>query len=38
MDLAVKLMNGEPITKEVLTNESVFFPDKAAELLPTRKY
>jgi galactofuranose transport system substrate-binding protein len=38
MDLAVKLMNKEPITKEVLTNESVFFPDKAAELLPTRKY
>jgi len=38
MDLAVKLMNKEAITKEVLTNESVFFPDKAAELLPTRKY
>jgi len=38
MDLAVKLMNKEPITKEVLTNESVFFPDKAAELLPSRKY
>ena len=38
MDLAVKLMNGEKITKEVLTEESVFFPDKAQELLPTRKY
>jgi galactofuranose transport system substrate-binding protein len=38
MDLAVKLMNGEPIVKEVLTNESVFFPDKAQELLPSRKY
>jgi simple sugar transport system substrate-binding protein len=38
MELALKLMNGEAITKEVLTNESVFYPDKAAELLPTRQY
>jgi simple sugar transport system substrate-binding protein len=38
MDLALKLMNGQPIVKEVLTNESVYYPDKAAELLPTRKY
>jgi len=38
MELALKLMNGESITKEVLTNESVFYPDKAAELLPTRQY
>lgn len=38
MELALKLMNGEPITKEVLTIESVFYPDKAAELLPTRQY
>jgi len=38
MDLALKLMNGEPIVKEVLTDESVYYPDKAAELLPTRKY
>ena len=38
MDLALKLMNGEAITKEVLTNESVYYPDKAAELLPTRQY
>jgi galactofuranose transport system substrate-binding protein len=38
MDLALKLMNGQPITKEVLTNESVYYPDKAAELLPTRQY
>ena len=38
MDLAVKLMNGEEITKEVLTEESVYFPENAAELLPTRKY
>jgi ABC-type sugar transport system substrate-binding protein len=38
MDLALKLMNGQEITKEALTDESVYYPDKAAELLPTRKY
>jgi galactofuranose transport system substrate-binding protein len=37
-DMALKLMNGQPIDKEVLTNETVYYPDKAAELLPTRKY
>jgi simple sugar transport system substrate-binding protein len=37
-EMALKLMNGEKIDAEVLTNETVFFPDKAAELLPTRKY
>jgi galactofuranose transport system substrate-binding protein len=38
MELALKLMNGEPIEKEVLTIESVFYPDKAKELLPSRQY
>jgi simple sugar transport system substrate-binding protein len=37
-ELALKLMNGETIEREILTNESVFYPDKAAELLPSRKY
>ena len=37
-DMALKLMNGQPIDHEVLTNETVYYPDKAAELLPTRKY
>ncbi len=37
-DMALKLMNGETIEREVLTNETVFYPDKAKELLPTRKY
>jgi galactofuranose transport system substrate-binding protein len=37
-DMALKLMNGETIEREILTNESVFYPDKASELLPTRKY
>jgi galactofuranose transport system substrate-binding protein len=38
MDLALKLMNGQAIEKEALTDEGVFYPDKAAELLPTRQY
>ena len=38
MDLGLKLMNGEQIVKEALTDESTYYPDKAAELLPTRKY
>ncbi len=37
-DMALKLMNGETIDREILTNETVYYPDKAAELLPTRKY
>ncbi len=37
-DMALKLMNGEKIEREILTEESVFYPDKATELLPTRKY
>ncbi|HMN59070.1 MAG TPA: ABC transporter substrate-binding protein [Anaerolinea sp.] len=37
-DLALKLMNGEKIEREILTDESVYYPDKAAELLPSRQY
>jgi len=37
-EMALKLMNGQPIDKNVLTNETVYYPDKAAELLPTRQY
>jgi len=37
-EMALKLMNGETIDREVLTNETVYYPDKAKELLPTRKY
>src|SRR5689334_10831760 len=37
-DMALKLVNGQPVDKEVLTNETVYYPDKAKELLPTRKY
>ena len=38
MDLGLKLMNGQPIVKEALTDESVYYPDNASELLPTRQY
>lgn len=38
MELALKLMNGETIAKEALTDESVYYPDKAKELLPSRQY
>jgi ABC-type sugar transport system substrate-binding protein len=37
-EMALKLMNGQAIDKNVLTNETVYYPDKAADLLPTRKY
>ena len=38
LEMALKLMNGEPVDKNVLTNETVYYPDKAAELLPSRQY
>lgn len=38
MELALKLMNGETVAKEALTDESVYYPDKAKELLPSRQY
>ncbi len=37
-EMALKIMNGQPVDANVLTNETVYYPDKAAELLPTRKY
>jgi ABC-type sugar transport system substrate-binding protein len=37
-DMGLKIMNGEPVDPETLTNETVYYPDKAAELLPTRQY
>lgn len=37
-DMALQLMNGETIDREVLTNETVYYPDNAAELLPSRQY
>lgn len=37
-EMALALMNGETIDAEVLTNETVYYPDEAADLLPSRKY
>ena len=38
MEMALKLVNGEKVDPETLTNETVYYPDKAAELLPSRQY
>jgi simple sugar transport system substrate-binding protein len=37
-EMALKLINGEAVEPETLTNETVYYPDNAAELLPSRKY
>lgn len=37
-ELALNLMNGESIDREILTNETVYYPDEAADLLPSRQY
>ncbi len=37
-EMALKIMNGQSVDKNVLTNETVYYPDNAAELLPTRQY
>jgi simple sugar transport system substrate-binding protein len=38
MEMSLKLANGEKVDAETLTNESVYYPDKAKELLPSRQY
>jgi len=38
LEMALKIMNGEMVDANVLTNETVYYPDNAKELLPTRKY
>jgi simple sugar transport system substrate-binding protein len=37
-EMALALINGEPVEPETLTNETVYYPDNAAELLPSRQY
>jgi ABC-type sugar transport system substrate-binding protein len=37
-EMSLKIMNGQSIDKSVLTNETVYYPDNAAELLPSRQY
>ncbi|MFL7791967.1 MAG: ABC transporter substrate-binding protein [Anaerolineae bacterium] len=37
-EVALQVVNGEQVSKWIPSEESVFFPDDAAEILPTRKY
>jgi simple sugar transport system substrate-binding protein len=37
-ELALKVANGEAVPKRIPSIESIFFPDNAAQILPTRKY
>jgi galactofuranose transport system substrate-binding protein len=37
-DLSLKVVNGEEVPRWVPSDESVYYPDDAAEVLPTRKY
>ena len=37
-ELALKVVNGQPVPKWVPSIETVFFPEDAIEVLPTRKY
>jgi ABC-type sugar transport system substrate-binding protein len=37
-ELALKVVNGEPVSKWVPSIEGIFYPNNAAEILPTRKY
>jgi galactofuranose transport system substrate-binding protein len=38
LELALKVANGESIPKWIPSQEEIFFPHNAAEILPTRKY
>jgi ABC-type sugar transport system substrate-binding protein len=37
-DLALKVVNGEAVPKRIKSEESIFFPDDAAEVMETRIY
>lgn len=37
-ELALKVVNGEPVPKWIPSKESVYYPENAREVLPTRKY
>ncbi len=37
-ELALKVVNGEPVPKWVYSKESVFLPENAKDILPTRRY
>ncbi len=37
-ELALKIVNGEEVPKRISSEEGIFFPEDAAELLPSRRY
>jgi galactofuranose transport system substrate-binding protein len=37
-EVALKVVNGEPVPKWVYSKESIFLPENAKDILPTRKY
>ena len=37
-ELALKVINGKEVPKWVPSQETIFYPENAAEILPTRKY
>jgi simple sugar transport system substrate-binding protein len=37
-ELALKVVNGEQVPKWIPSDESVYYPEDALEILPTRKY
>lgn len=37
-DLALKVVNGEEVPKRIKSEETIFFPVNAAEIMPTRQY
>jgi simple sugar transport system substrate-binding protein len=37
-ELALKVANHEPVPKWIPSTESIYYPDNAAEILPTRRY
>ncbi len=37
-EMALKIMNGQPVDANVLTNETVYYPDKAKDLIGSRQY
>jgi ABC-type sugar transport system substrate-binding protein len=38
LEVALKVVNGEPVPKWMPSKEGIFFPDNAKDILPTRKY
>ena len=37
-ELALDVVNGEEVPKWIPSQESIYFPENAAEIMPTRKY